>query len=256
MLPMCELFGASILTETSLNGILSEFFSHSVIHPHGWGLATFKPNCDIPNIVKEPTRAVDSLLLKQTLLQDINQSVVLGHIRYATIGKIDVTNCHPYTYRDRFNHQWTLIHNGTIYADRLLIPYESIQQGSSDSERVLLHIINRVNQYDTPPNTQEIFHALDNLVCELSYRNKLNLIFYDGRMLYVHTNMKHTLYQKTFNGNLYFSTVPLDQGEWLPVPMNTLLAYQNGTLAYRGTNHRHEFIDPYTSIPQTQDYYI
>jgi glutamine amidotransferase len=253
---MCELFGASLLTETSLNGMLSKFFSHSTMHPHGWGLATFQLNCDIPNIIKEPTRAIDSSLLKQTLLKNINQNVVLGHIRYATIGKIDITNCQPYTYKDRFNQQWTLIHNGTIYADKLLIPYQTMQQGSSDSERVLLHIIDRINQHNFPPTLQEIFHALDTLICELSYRNKLNLIFYDGRMLYIHTNMQHTLYYKLFNRNLYFSTVPLDQGEWLPVPMNTLLAYQNGTLTFTGTTHHHEFKDPYSSTQHPQWYYI
>lgn len=253
---MCELFGANLLIETSLNGMLAEFFSHSVMHPHGWGLATFKPNSDIPNIIKEPIRAIDSQILKQTLLQDIHEHVVLGHIRYATIGKIESKNCHPYTYKDKFNRQWTLIHNGTIYADTTLLPYKSVQEGSSDSERVLLHIINKVNQHSSPLNACDRFHVLNNVVCELSYRNKLNLIVYDGELLYVHTNMKNTLYQKEINGNMFFATVPLDSDEWLPVPMTTLLAYQNGILMYRGTNHRNEFMDSYANIQQNQGYYI
>ncbi len=253
---MCELFGANLLTEISLNGMLAEFFSHSVMHPHGWGLATFQHNSDIPNIIKEPIRAIDSQILKQILKKDIHENVVLGHIRYATIGKIKSENCHPYTYKDKFNRQWTLIHNGTIYADTILSPYKCKQKGSSDSERVLLYIIDKINQFDSPPNAHDRFHALNNVVCELSYRNKLNLIIYDGELFYVHTNMKNTLYHKESDGNSFFATVPLDPDKWLPVPMTTLLAYQNGVLAYRGTNHRHEFFDSYANIQQNQGYYI
>lgn len=253
---MCELFGASLIAETSLNGMLAEFFSHSVMHPHGWGLATFKPDCDVPNVVKEPTRAIDSPLLRQTLMEDVHEHVVLGHIRYATVGKVSEENCHPYSYRDRFGRQWTMVHNGTIYADKALKPYLSVQKGSSDSERVLLHIVDRVNHCGHLPDARDRFHVLDRVVCELSRRNKLNLLIYDGELLYVHTNMKRTLYHRKQDGNAYFATVPLGRDAWSPVPMTTLLAYRDGVLMYRGTNHRNEYVDSYATIQNYQGYYI
>lgn len=253
---MCELFGANLVNEISINGMLAEFFSHSIMHPHGWGLATFQKNNPKPTIIKEPIRAIDSKVLKQRLLKEINNYVVLGHIRYATIGKIKCENCHPYTYKDKFNRQWTLIHNGTIYSGTQLLPYTNIQKGSSDSERILLYLIDKINQKECPPNAYERFRILNNLVCDLSYRNKLNLIIYDGEQLYIHTNMKGTLHQKERNGNIFFSTVPLDNDDWSAVPMTTLLVYKKGLLIYRGRNHRNEFINSYTNIQQSQGYYI
>ena len=36
---MCELFGFSGNTYQEMNDYLDVFYSHSVRHPHGWGLA-------------------------------------------------------------------------------------------------------------------------------------------------------------------------------------------------------------------------
>ena len=35
---MCELFGASLKENEDISVYLSEFFSHGVQHPHGWGI--------------------------------------------------------------------------------------------------------------------------------------------------------------------------------------------------------------------------
>lgn len=36
---MCELFGINAEENCQINEYLKEFFSHSSVHPHGWGLA-------------------------------------------------------------------------------------------------------------------------------------------------------------------------------------------------------------------------
>ena len=35
---MCELLGISSAKPMEVSGFLKEFYSHSVMHPHGWGL--------------------------------------------------------------------------------------------------------------------------------------------------------------------------------------------------------------------------
>ena len=35
---MCELLGISSAKPMDASGFLKEFYSHSVMHPHGWGL--------------------------------------------------------------------------------------------------------------------------------------------------------------------------------------------------------------------------
>jgi hypothetical protein len=42
------------------------------------------------------------------------------------------------------------------------------------------------------------------------------------------------------------STKPLDERDWEPVPLNTLLAYCRGTLLYEGEPHEHEYIKQIT----------
>lgn len=39
------------------------------------------------------------------------------------------------------------------------------------------------------------------------------------------------------------STRPLDHHKWEPVPMNTLIAYQDGRRVYTGTDHKNEFFE-------------
>lgn len=49
---MCELFGISSTKKVRVNEYLKEFFSHSVEHPHGWGMAAFYEG--VASIEKEP----------------------------------------------------------------------------------------------------------------------------------------------------------------------------------------------------------
>ncbi|MBQ5544542.1 MAG: glutamine amidotransferase, partial [Clostridia bacterium] len=77
----------------------------------------------------------------------------------------------------------------------------------------------------------------------LSYRNKLNLLIYDGSVLYAHVNMLDTLFVRQEDGGVMISTTPLEASGWEPLPLNSLLVYDNGALVYQGENHRNEYID-------------
>lgn len=56
---MCELFGFFGDNERNITAELREFFSHSVEHPQGWGLALGSQSSAL-NIEKEPLHAIDS----------------------------------------------------------------------------------------------------------------------------------------------------------------------------------------------------
>ena len=55
---MCELLGASLSRACDLREYLKTFYSHSVHHPHGWGL--MRQNNGEIEIIKEPVSAVGS----------------------------------------------------------------------------------------------------------------------------------------------------------------------------------------------------
>lgn len=242
---MCEIFGICNKNEVNINSYLKTFYSHSSEHPHGWGLAIADGN-DI-SIEKEPVQASKSNYLKQRLSVPIITKTVLAHIRYATIGNTDYKNCHPYSKKDNFSRCWTLIHNGTIFDYPQLNKFLWEQKGDTDSERVLLYIIEQINIHQKSLgrllDAQERFSLLDCIVAEMSRGNKLNLLIYDGEYMYVHTNYSNSLHYLENENGMVFSTRPLDNNCWERVPMTTLISFKNGRQIFTGTNHGNEYID-------------
>ncbi len=240
---MCELFGASLKKPVNMKKYLDEFYSHSRKHPHGWGLAVEGDGG--MKISKSPECAVESEQLAEILSKLQPEKNLLAHIRYATVGAKKADNCHPFNGRDNSGREWTLIHNGTIYSGMELMKYLDVQQGDTDSERVFLYLIDSVNEALEQKGSlsrEERFGIVEKLVYSLSSRNKLNLMIFDGEVLYVHQNMSGTLYFKQTDEGYYFSTQPLDGDEWFGFPMCRACAYKNGEKLFEGSCHGNEFI--------------
>lgn len=242
---MCELFGISSLHKVTANQYLKEFFGHSVQHPNGWGMAVFYGNS--VSLEKEPVPAYKSVYLRERLRHPFAVRNLIAHIRLATRGNMEFENCHPFVLRDSFDRTWTLAHNGTIFDCPAMQKYVHTQEGQTDSERILCHLIAKVNarqaQLGRALTAEERFALVDDLVCQTAPHNKLNLLIYDGEQLYVHTNYANSLYVKQWDNTALFATVPLDRGDWQPVTFTTLLAYKDGRQIFRGTDHGQEYKD-------------
>lgn len=257
---MCQLFGYSGNADIKLNSLLTEFYSHSDRHPNGWGLAVLSG--DHANIEREVLSAEKSAYLKERLKDKIASPVVLAHIRYATIGNVELRNCHPFTAFDSDGRRWTLIHNGTIFDYEPMDEYVRRQHGDTDSERILLYLIDKINEERNkkgrPLDERERFEILDELIGSISVGNKLNLLIYDGSLLYAHSNLKGSLYFHQGKCGVLFSTEPLinssviygdghpgekrfGKEDWKEVPITTLIAYKDEKLVYSGTVHGNEY---------------
>ncbi len=239
---MCELFGVSSKYRLTYNEYLKEFFSHSINNPHGWGLATFSGNQ--VQIEKEPIEASKSNYLKERLTVPVSGTTIMAHIRRATVGSLTYANCHPFRVKDVSGRVWTIAHNGTIFNYEPLDQYSKFQHGSTDSERVALYIIDQINRkiIDNDGHSltkDERFAVLEHTIISLSPYNKLNILIYDGDRFYVHKNCADTLYYLQLDGSIFFATVPVceDKGEWKPVKMTRLYAYEDGHIAQSGKNH-------------------
>lgn len=239
---MCELFGMTAARDFDVRDLLEEFYSHSLRHPHGWGLALLYP--EAAGLEKEPVPAARSAYLQQRLSTSVCARNCIAHIRLATRGKLDYANTHPFVRRDGWGRTWTLAHNGTLFQNPLT-QYCKAQQGETDSERILLALIDRVDACQARQGraltAQERFTVVDGLVCDLAPHNKLNLLIYDGELFYAHTNMQGTLYRSCCRERTLFATVPLGYLSWETMTFTTLTAWQNGTLRFTGTNHRQEY---------------
>ena len=68
---MCELFGFSSEKPTDIKALLTEFFSHSAKHPHGWGLM------HDGKTIKGCERAIESSALSEILETGANDVYVI-----------------------------------------------------------------------------------------------------------------------------------------------------------------------------------
>ena len=240
---MCELFGVCAAESIQVNDLLSAFFSHSRQHKHGWGLAVFRGSS--VSMEKEPVKAEDSFYLRQRLSRKIEGANLFAHIRLATIGRIEYANCHPFIWDDESGRTWTMIHNGTLFEAKKLSPFLDVQEGTTDSERLLLYIVHRMSREyakaGRPLSDQRRMELLDQIIVDLSAGNKLNMLLYDGEIMYVHTNCAGSLHYWEKPGQVLFATTPLLMDGWEPVPMNRLLAFRQGRKLFEGTVHDNEF---------------
>lgn len=242
---MCELFGLTGPDELTVNEYLKTFFSHSPNHPNGWGLAFFCGKAF--NLEKEPVAAYKSTYLKERLKKPLRAKNMMAHIRLATRGHMEYENCHPFMKRDKSKRLWTFMHNGTIFDCPLLEKYVYTQEGQTDSERILLYIIDQINaetdKLGHALKDRERFDVIDRVILDISAHNKVNLMIYDGSMLYVHKNLEDTLFVKKIGQSLLFATVPLDNGKWEPVSLCQLQAYKSGRHLFAGAVHQNEYFN-------------
>ena len=232
---MCELFGVSSDRKVRINDYLNTFYKRSVEHHNGWGLALLDDG--IVSIEKEPVRAVDSRYLKNRLTVSILTSLCMAHIRKATIGDVSFCNTHPFALNDRTGRKWVLVHNGTVFDSPELSPYLHSQEGSTDSERILFYIVDRLNKLDDIGNDSERMELIDDIVHTITPGNKINFLLYDGDFLYVHKNEPGTMYSTAREGAVIIATHPLDRLQWNEIPQNQLLVFKDGSLVYEGRPH-------------------
>ena len=242
---MCELLGFSSRKRRRRNDLLREFYSHAESHPHGWGLARF-PDGGAPLVEKEPVCATRSACLAGLLADPVEDRALIAHIRLATVGHIEYENCHPFTATDNSGRIWTLAHNGTIFNGPELNDYIGIQYGDTDSERVLLHLIDRIDREQIrlgrALDEEERFGTLAAVIAELSKGNKLNLLIYDGEVLYAHCNFRGTLHVRREADAVTFSTRPLSGEGWEEAPFTSLVAAKDGEIIRTSPPHGNEYI--------------
>ncbi len=268
---MCELFGSSSKVNKDHSAMLAEFFTHGKDNPHGWGLAEVNENGAV--VTKEPVRAEESSRLKTKLAGSVDAGIVIGHVRFATKGDVAPDNTHPFTAKDKSGTTWTLAHNGTIFSSDELAGYYHKQKGTTDSERILLYLIDRIDgavqlsdRIDGAVKLSDRIQIVEDVIGEITPGNKVNLLISDGSFLYVHVNCDHGMYFLDEGDSVVFSTKPLrkpltkplreplglatgnEEGRaagavWEEVPVNTLLVYEDGRQIYRGCPHGNTFVE-------------
>ncbi len=117
-------------------------------HPDGWGVAYYVDGS--PHLTKSPRAAFGDQLF-QRVSGVVASETVLAHVRKATVGDINVLNCHP------FQHgRWTFAHNGEVkdfpgtvdkIREAIAPKLRRYVLGTTDSEALFFLFLTRLSQY-------------------------------------------------------------------------------------------------------------
>jgi glutamine amidotransferase len=228
---MCEIYGFCGSRQVNLNKYTDEFWLHSRIHQDGFGYY-LADKSDLYVNPKSAMAYIDKLSHKS-----FTSKLALCHIRFKTHGPASSENCHPFIKYDSHGVEWSLIHNGYIDDNFTTAALGSLQNGETDSERILLSIVESVNSYyDHCYITNRadflfyLYNAIQNSLSELSELGKTNLIFTDNHTdnMYVFMNSPNTLFYLKTDDGYHFSTTKLTDENWIPVEPFRLHIFNNG----------------------------
>lgn len=250
---MCQLLAINSIEPVKVNPLIREFFTYADKNPHGWGVADL--SLRQASVIRSVERADKSQDAERFLVRTHRCTNVIAHIRAATVGQVEPENCHPFIAADASGRHWTLIHKGTIFDFEPLNPYFYQQEGATDSERILLYLIDHMNkriaEKGAPLEADERFEVFSQMVGEMAAGNCLNLVVFDSDQFFVHTNYQGALNLLLSQGRALLCTSQLDAAlaqatpgdAWEPLPLCTPLAFKHGRLINSGTSHNHEYFD-------------
>jgi glutamine amidotransferase len=261
---MCQMFVVTADKPIDISEKLKSFFHKSSIHKHGWGCADFSG--DKIFIKRENIPAYKSGVAQAMADGHFEVKNAFFHLRYATVGAVEQENVHPFVKADDCGRAWSIVHNGTIFRSAAVDRFFHNQAGSTDTERLLLYIVECVNRSIAERKRgldgQERFDLVEKILVSLALDgNKLNVAIYDGEFFYIHANSRSGssalgeagrrdfLYELDDNGAKFFATSPLDFNLWRPVELNSVSAYQNGRLVKKSAAaHPYEYFENYEDV--------
>ena len=183
---MCQLLGMSANKPVSAAFSLGGFFLRgggTDHHADGWGLGFYEGSqC---RVLTDERPAARSPLAEQVLARSIRSRNLIAHVRRATQGAVQLSNCHPFQ-RELWGRAWLFAHNGDLkgFGEPCHGPYAS--QGETDSEHAFCVLLNslraRFGTHD--PGRAAVAHALQDLSDGLAAHGAFNFLISDGEALF------------------------------------------------------------------------
>ncbi|WP_095010874.1 class II glutamine amidotransferase [Tsuneonella mangrovi] len=266
---MCELFAMSSAKPGIVRYELDSFAAEGGEkhrNRDGWGIL-FAEDRDA-HVFREAAPAADSELARMVVRREIPTRTLLAHVRRASRGQPRLANTHPFT-RVRGGRLHAFAHNGDlpgIEGCRGASAVVGDRVGETDSELVFLLLLDRLDALGSAPAVAERFDVFARLAAEMRELGSSNFLFFDGDCLFVHADRrryetadglteprepglnirrfeKHehgrewrcngAILDEVSEDTILFASVPLDQGEWEPLPRGTALALKGGEIVDR-----------------------
>jgi glutamine amidotransferase len=190
---MCQLFALSCNAPSavtfSFTG-LSARGGHTGEHADGYGLA-FHDDKVCRHFIDEG-RASDSALAHFLRHHPIRARTVLAHIRKATQGAVQLSNCHPFV-REWQGRHWSFCHNGDLKDFHPRLTGSHLPVGDTDSERAfcwMLQELRRRFRGRRVPGWQDLAPVIASLGDHIALHGRFNFLLSDGQAVYAHASTR------------------------------------------------------------------
>ena len=195
---MCQLFALSSNSPTAVTFSFTGFSARggrTGVHADGWGIAFHHDGGSRVFIDDQP--ACQSPLAAFLREHPIRATTVLAHIRKATQGAVQLTNCHPFQ-RSWGGRNWTFCHNGTLhdFAPALLPQHQPL--GSTDSEAAFAWLLQQLQHRfgARVPAPAVLAPLLAELCGQIAQHGAFNLVLSDGVHTYAHCSTRLSWLQR------------------------------------------------------------
>lgn len=194
---MCELFAMSARHPTTVSLSLEEFSRHGGLsgpHKDGWGIGWYEEG-DI-RLVKERDPAASSACVRFIQTNPFSSSLVVSHIRKATLGSVASRNCQPFV-RELGGAWHCFAHNGDlkgIAADRRFRAEGFRPVGETDSELAFCALMDALRPLWSSggvPPIGERRQIVARFAAALRELGPANFMYCDGDALFAHADRRH-----------------------------------------------------------------
>lgn len=190
---MCQLFALSCNVPTSVNFSftgLSARGGQTGEHADGYGLA-FHDDKVCRHFIDDG-RASDSALAEFLRRHPIRAHTILAHIRKATRGAVQLSNCHPFV-REWQGRHWSFCHNGDLEGFSPKLSGSHLPVGDTDSERAfcwMLQELRRRFRSARAPGWQQLAPVIADLADRIAPHGRFNFLLSDGHTVYAHASTR------------------------------------------------------------------
>jgi glutamine amidotransferase len=183
---MCELLGMSANVPTDIVFSFAGFRMRGGLrapHKDGWGIAFYEGKG--LRVFRDVAPSAESRISQFVRTVPIKSTIVLSHIRRASVGRVALENTHPFV-RELWGRFWVFAHNGRVVDVKKRSLGALLPVGTTDSEHAFCWILDELRRAfpDPPKEPGAYWPLLRGMFTDLSGLWTFNAILSEGEYLY------------------------------------------------------------------------
>ena len=198
---MCQLFALSANSPTAVTFSFAGFSARGGLtgeHVDGWGIAfNDEGGC---RVFIDEERACESPLAEFLQRHPIRSRAAIAHIRKATQGRVQLSNCHPFVRQWKGQH-WTFCHNGDLQGFNPAAGDVFAPVGGTDSERAFCWILEQLRAHfgaGPRPAWRDLAPVLADLAQQVAQHGIFNFVLGNGEALFAYCSTNLSLLTRRY----------------------------------------------------------